>query len=85
MISVESLDLNSFSKDISIGLDSRDHYPLGLHCPLLFTRGFPYFVFYLTFINKCFELCLWGSYVYPRPPSPPPRPPRFLHLWGKKK
>jgi hypothetical protein len=31
--------------------------------------GSPYFGFYCIFINKCFEICLRGYYIYP-PPSP---------------
>ena len=35
-------------------------------------RGSPYFGFYCTFINKCFEICLGGPiFTLPLPPPPP--------------
>ncbi len=34
------------------------------------------FNFYCIFINKCFDICLWVSYIYP---SPLPLP--CVHLW----
>jgi hypothetical protein len=35
--------------------------------------------FYCIFIDKSFEICLGGVYVYPLPPSPTPTP--CAHLW----
>ncbi len=41
--------------------------------------GSPFFGIYCVFINKCFEICLRGYYIYP--PPPPPLPPVCIYDW----